>query len=99
MQQQHQIQVHVRTIYQALFACQTDATLTLAQQEHCIQLQEEGPKQFRTMVEAITFSHQISQELDHQTRQAQITCPAIAAEDTFPKTTSFPPLQEIARNY
>lgn len=97
-QQQQQLQQHVRTIYQALFACLTDATLTLAQQEHCIQLQEEGPKQFRTMVEAITLSHQTSQKLARQTRQFQLACPANAAEDTFPKKTSLSPLQEIARN-
>jgi hypothetical protein len=97
-QRRQQIQQHVRTIYQELFACQTGTSLTQAQQKNCRHLQDEGPKQFQAMVKAITLSHQTSRQLVHQTRQAQITCPAIAAEDTFPKTTSLSPLQEIAKN-
>lgn len=98
-QRRQQIQQHVRTIYQELFACKSGTSLTQAQQEYCSHLQDEGPKQFQAMVKAITLSHQTSQQLVHQTRQAQLACPAIAAEDTFPKTTRLSSLQEIARNY
>jgi uncharacterized protein YpbB len=97
-QRRQQIQQHVRTIYQELFACQTGISLTQAQQENCRHLQDEGPKQFQAMVKAITLSHQTSQQLARQTRQAKITCPAIAAEGTFPKTISLAPLQDIAKN-
>jgi len=98
-QHQQQLQQHLRAIYQELFVCQTGTSLTQAQQEYCRHLQDEGPKQFQAMVEVITLRHQTFQQLAHQSHQAQITCPAIAAEDTLPKTTSLSPLQEIARNY
>ncbi len=96
-QHQQQLQQHVRAIYQKLFACQTGTGLSLAHQQHCTQIQEEGPKQFQALVEAITLSHQTSQQLAHQTRQVQLVCPTIA-ENTFPKTTSLAPLQKITRN-
>ena len=96
-QQQREIQQHVRTIYTELFACQTGTSLTQAQQEYCRHLQDEGPKQFQAMVDAITLSHKTSQQLVHQTRQVLLTCPA-NAENAFSKTTSLSPLQEIARN-
>ena len=83
-QHQQQLQQHVRVIYQKLFACQTRTELSLAQQKQCTQLQEEGLKQFQAMVEAITLSHQTSRQLAHQTRQAQLTCPA-SVEDTLPQ--------------
>lgn len=86
-QHQQQLQQDVRNIYQKLFACQTGTTLPLAQQQHCTQLQEDGPKQFQAMIKAITLSHQTSQQLAHQTRQVQLACPAIA-EGTFPKIAS-----------
>jgi len=84
--QQQQLQQHVRTIYQELFACRTGAELSFAQQQRCTQLQEEGPKQFQAMIEVITRSHQNSQQLAHQTRQVQLACPAIA-EETPPQIT------------
>jgi uncharacterized protein len=83
-QQQQQIQRHVRAIYQELLACQTGTELSLAQQKYCTQLQEEGPKQFQAMVEAITLSYETSQQLAHQTRQVQLACPAIS-DETFPQ--------------
>ena len=83
-QQQQQIQQHVRTIYQELFACKTGSELSLVQQKYCTQLQKEGPKQFQNMIEVITLRHQTSQLLAHQTKQAQLTCP-ILTEDTFPQ--------------
>lgn len=87
-QHQQQLQQHVRTTYQELFACQTATSLlTQTQQQHCTHLEEEGPKQFQAMVKAITLSHQTSQQLAHQTRQIQLTCPAMA-EGTFPKIAS-----------
>jgi hypothetical protein len=73
--EQEQIQEHVRTIYQELFACQTGTVFSLAQQQHCTQLQEEAPKQFQAMVKSITLTHQTSQQLFHQTHQAQLACP------------------------
>ena len=97
-QQRQQIQQHVRTIYHELFACQAGTVLSIAQQHHCTQLQEEGAKQFQAMVEAITRSHQTAQQLANQTHQVQITCRTIAAEETFLKTTSLSPLQKIAMN-
>jgi len=96
-QHQQHLQQHVRAIYQKLFACQTGTGLSLAQQKHCTQLLEEGPKQFQAMVEAITLSHETSQQLAHQTRHVQLACPTIA-ENTFPKTTSLPHLKKFARN-
>jgi len=95
-QRQQQLQQQVRTIYHELFACQTGSGLSLAQQHHCTELQKEGPKQFQAMVEAITLHHRTSQQLAYQTRQAQLTCPAIA-ENNFPKTTRLPLLQIIAK--
>jgi len=70
----------------------------LEQQKHCTRLQEEGPKQFQAMINIITLTHQASQRLSTQTRQDTISCPAIAAKDTFPKPTSLSPLQGMARN-
>lgn len=86
-QHQQQLQQQVRTIYGKLFACQATTSLTQTQQEYCTHLQEEGPKQFQAMVKAITLSHETSQQLAHQTRKAQLTCPAMA-EGTFPKIAS-----------
>lgn len=86
-QDQQQLQQEVRIIYQNLFACQTSTSLTQTQQEYCTHLQKEGPKLFQAMVEVITLSHQTSQQLAHQTRQAQLTCPAII-EETFPQIAS-----------
>ena len=85
-QEQQQIQQHVRTIYQELFTCQSEKALSTAQQQHCTKLREEGPKQFQAMVKTITLAHQTSRQLAYQTRQAQLTCPAIL-EETFPKIT------------
>jgi len=96
-QHQQQLQQYVRIIYQKLFACQARAESSLAQRQECTQLQKEGPAQFQALVEAVTLSHETSQQLAHQTRQAQLVCPAVA-EDTFPKTTNLPLLQKIARN-
>ncbi|MEX0830620.1 MAG: hypothetical protein WD032_10300 [Nitrospirales bacterium] len=84
-QHQQQRQQDVRAICQKLCACQTGGGLSLAEKQDCTQLQEEGPKQFQAMVEAITFNHQTSQQLARQTRQTQLTCPA-NTENTFPKT-------------
>ena len=98
-QQQHQIQQHVRTIYQELFICKFDTALSLKQQKHCTHLQEEGAKKFQAMIKVITLTHQAFQRLASQTLQAKITCPTIAAKDTFPKTTGLSPLQGVARNY
>jgi hypothetical protein len=95
-QHQQQLQQQVRAIYHELFACQTGSGLSLAQQHHCTQLQEEGPKQFQSMVEAITLHHRTSQQLAHQTRQAQLTCPT-SAEGTFPKITQLPLQQKITK--
>ncbi len=86
-QRQQQLQQDVRIIYQKLFACKTGTALSIAQQRYCSALQEAGPKQFQAMVKAITLSHQTSQQLAHQTRQAQLTCPSIT-EETFPKIAS-----------
>jgi hypothetical protein len=98
--QQQQIQKHVQTIYQELFACKSRTALSLEQQKHCTHLQEEGAQKFQAMINVITLAHQTSQQLASQTRQSQLSCPAIAAEDTFPKTTSLPILpKNIARNY
>ena len=80
-QRQQQLKQHVRAIYQKLFACQTGRKLSIAEQQNCTQLQEEGPKRFQAMVEAITLSHQTSQQLAQQTHQVRLACPAIA-EDT-----------------
>jgi len=96
-QQQQQVQQYVRTIYQELLACKSGTALSLKQQ-HCTLLQEEGPKQFQAMINIITLTHQTSQQLARQTRQFQLACFAIAAEDTFSKTTSLPTLQEFPRN-
>ncbi len=79
-QHQQQLQQHVRTIYQNLFVCQAGGELSLAEQQSCTQLQEEGPKQFQAMIEAITVSHQMSQQLASQTHQVQLACPAIAED-------------------
>ena len=96
--QQQQIQQHVRIIYQELLACKSGTALSLKQQKHCTRLQEEAPKQFQAMINIITLTHQASQRLSTQTRQDTISCPAIAAKDTFPKPTSLSPLQGMARN-
>ena len=72
-QEQKQIQQDVRNLYHELFACQTEKRLPLAEQ-HCTKLQEEGPKQFKAMVEAITRSHKTTQQLAHQTLQAHFIC-------------------------
>ncbi len=86
-QRQQQLQQDVRSTYQQLFACKTGTALSIAQQQSCSHLQEEGPKQFQAMVEAITLSHQTSQQLAHQTHQAERNCPKIT-EETFPKIAS-----------
>ena len=96
-QKQQQIQQHVRTVYQELLACHSGLALPSDQQERCTTLSEEGAKQFQALINAITQTHQTSQQLTHQTHQVQLACPTIA-EDTFPKTTSLPSLQKIARN-
>jgi len=83
-QQQHELQQHVRIIYQELIACQTGSGRSTAQHHHCTQLEEEGPKQFQAMIATTTLKHQQSKRLVHQTRQAQLTCPTIA-EDAFPQ--------------
>lgn len=85
-QHQQQLQKHVRTIYQELFACKTGRELSRSEQQKCSQLQEEGPKNFQDLIKVITLSHQTSQQLAHQTQQAQLACPAIA-EDTSSKVS------------
>ena len=93
-QQQTQIQQYVRSIYQELFTCQTHTAFTRAQQDHCSQLQDKGPKHFQAMIEAITRSHQISQQLAHYTRQAQLACPGLV-ENTFSQKTDQSLVQKI----
>ena len=83
-QRQQQLQHNVRTTYQQLFACKTGTALSLAQQHYCTQLQEDGPKQFQAMVDAITLSHQTSQQLANQTHQATLNCPE-NTEETSPQ--------------
>ncbi|MDH5775632.1 MAG: hypothetical protein OEZ57_12035 [Nitrospirota bacterium] len=85
-QQQQQLQQQVRATYQELFACQAGSGRSTAQHHHCTQLAKEGPNQFQAMIEAITLQHQRSQQLAHQTRQAQLTCP-VSNKNTFPQTT------------
>ncbi len=94
---QQQLQQDVRTTYQQLFACKTETLLSIAQQQHCSQLQEEGPKQFQAMVKAITLSHLTSQQLTNQTHQAILTCPA-STEETFPKLSSLIRMQKNVMN-
>ncbi len=99
-QRQQQIQQHVRTIYQELLACKSGTVLSRKQQKHCSHLQEEGAQKFQAMINVITLNYQTSQQLAHQTRQFQLTCSAMAADGTSPKTTSLPILpKNIARNY
>ena len=89
-QRQQQLQQDVRATYQQLFACKAGTTLSIAQQQYCSHLQEEGPKQFQTMIEVITLSHQTSQQLAHQTRHVQLICPTIS-EHTYPEIISLTP--------
>lgn len=86
-QHQQQLQQHVRIIYKKLFDCQTRTVLSLAQQKQCSKFQKEGPTQFQALLKAITLNHEASQQLAHQTRQAQLVCPVIV-EDIFPKIAS-----------
>jgi len=96
-QRQQQLQQQVRAIYQELFACQTGSSLALAQQRHCTQLQEEGPKQFQAMVAAITLHHRTSQQLAHQIHHMPLACPANTT-DTLRNTLNQPSFTKIARN-
>ena len=74
---QQQLQQDVRIIYQKLFACHAGGRSSLAEQQHCIQLQEEGPKLFQAMIQAITLRHQTYEQLAHQTRRIQLACPSV----------------------
>ncbi len=96
-QHQQQLQQDVRMTYQKLFACKTETALSIAQQQYCSQLQEEGPKQFQAMVDAITLSHQTSQQLAHQIHQVHLNCPSISKE-TYPEIINLISLQKIAMN-
>lgn len=96
-QRQQQLQQDVRAIYRKLFACQTGIGLSLAGHQHCAQLEKEAPKQFQAMVKSITFTHQTSQQLVHQTSQAQLTCPQ-NSENLLAQKTSMTPLQKFAIN-
>ena len=74
-ERQQLLQELVRSTYQKLFSCKSGREFSIAPQQ-CDQLQKNGPKQFQTMVEAITLRHQISQQLANHTRQAQLICQA-----------------------
>ena len=98
--QQEQIQQHLRTIYQELFVCKGASALSLEQQKHCTLLQEEGAQKFQALINVITLAHQASQQLASQTRQFQLSCPAMVAKGTFLKITSLPTFpKNIARKF
>jgi len=84
-QRQQHIQQRVQTIYQELYACQTAQTLS-REEEHCTQLLAQGHRQFQALISAITLTHQTSQQLAHQTRQVQTSCPS-SSEKSFPQLT------------
>ena len=95
--QQEQIQRQVRDTYQELFACKTGTPVSLPQQRHCKQLEEEASQYFQAMIEAITLSHQTSQQLASRTHQAELNC-SENSEVASTKITSLIPLQEISLN-
>ncbi len=95
-QHRQQLQEEVESTYQQLFVCQTDRKLSLTQQQHCTELQKEGPKQFQAIVTAIILSHQTSQLLANQSLQAQLACPVIT-ERTSHTTTEQLPHHTISR--
>ena len=96
-QRQQLLQQDVRATYQQLFTCKAGTLLSIAQQQYCSHLQEEGPKQFQAMIELTTLHHETAQLLAHQTRKAQHTCPAII-EDSLQKNTNLLPIQKVAMN-
>jgi hypothetical protein len=66
----------VRHMYQELFMCHSTNIVSKKQGLHCQQLEAEAPRQFQTMIQLITASHQSANQLRTFAKQVQKLCPA-----------------------
>ena len=73
--QQKDMQKQVQRLYQNLFICHTADSLSQSQEDVCPRLATEAQKQFQTMIQLITSSHQMTLQLTRLTIQAQKICP------------------------
>lgn len=82
-------QEQVRHMYQELFICHSTNIVTKKQERHCLQLEEDAPKQFQTMIQLVTASHQASLQLKRLTLHVKQICPT-------PATTPLTHISQLA---
>ena len=74
--QREQTQERVRHMYQELFACHSSELLNTQQLLYCNHLAQESPKQFQSMIQLVTATHEASLELKALEKQVQKHCPS-----------------------
>ena len=79
----------VHHMYQELFMCHSTTIVSKKQELHCLELETEAPRQFQTMIQLITASHQNANQLRTLTKQVENLCPT-------PTTTPLTHITQLA---